>query len=124
MTAIYHAAGEYLDIPDGRLWVESEGSGEPLLLLPGGPASSHLTFHPYFSALADQFRVLYMDYRGRGKSEHHGSLVEITFAGDVADLEAVRRVLGLERINIYGFSYGGMVAMQYALAHPTRVRRL
>jgi proline iminopeptidase len=121
MTTNYHAAGEYLDIPGGRLWVESEGSGEPLLLLPGGPASSHLTFHPYFSALADQYRVLYLDYRGRGKSE---SQADITFAGDVADIEALRVALGFEQLSIYGFSYGGMVAMAYALAHPTRVRRL
>ena len=121
MTTNYHAAGEYLDIPGGRLWVESEGSGEPLLLLPGGPASSHLTFHPYFSALADQYRVLYLDYRGRGKSE---SRTAITFAGDVADIDSVRTGLGLEQLSIYGFSYGGMVGMAYALAHPTRVRRL
>jgi proline iminopeptidase len=121
MTTNYHVAGEYLDIPGGRLWVESEGSGEPLLLLPGGPASSHLTFHPHFSALADQYRVLYLDYRGRGKSE---SRTPITFAIDVADIEAVRTALGLEQLRIYGFSYGGMVAMAYALAHPTRVRRL
>ena len=121
MTTNYHAAGEYLDIPGGRLWVESEGSGEPLLLLPGGPASSHLTFHPYFSALADQYRVLYLDYRGRGKSE---SRTAISFASDVADIDSVRTGLGLEQLSIYGFSYGGMVAMAYALAHPTRVRRL
>jgi proline iminopeptidase len=121
MTTNYHVAGEYLDIPGGRLWVESEGSGEPLLLLPGGPASSHLTFHPHFSALADQYRVLYLDYRGRGKSE---SRTPITFAIDVADIDAVRTALGLEQLSIYGFSYGGMVAMAYALAHPTRVRRL
>lgn len=121
MTTNYHVAGEYLDIPGGRLWVESEGSGEPLLLLSGGPASSHLTFHPYFSGLADQYRVLYLDYRGRGKSTNTG---QITFAGDVADIEALRQALDLEHLNIYGFSYGGMVAMEYALSNPSRVRRL
>jgi proline iminopeptidase len=124
MTANYHANGEYLDIPGARLWVESEGtlgSGEPLLLLSGGPASSHLTFHPYFSALADEYRILYLDYRGRGKSQSHSA---ITFAGDVADIEATRVALGLDHLNIYGFSYGGMVAMAYALENPTRVRRL
>jgi proline iminopeptidase len=121
MTSIIHAPGEYLEVPGGRLWVESEGAGEPLLLLAGGPASSHLTFHPYFSALADRYRVLYLDYRGRGKSEATG---DITFAGDVADVESVRAALGLDQLSIYGFSYGGMVAMGYALAHASRVRRL
>lgn len=121
MTTNYHAAGQYLDIPGGRLWIESEGSGEPLLLLSGGPASSHLTFHPSFSALADQYRVLYLDYRGRGKSTSTGP---ITFDGDVSDIESVRSALDLDQLNIYGFSYGGMVAMEYALSYPTRVRRL
>lgn len=121
MTTNYHAAGKYLDIPGGRLWIESEGSGEPLLLLSGGPASSHLTFHPYFSVLADQYRVLYLDYRGRGKSTSAGA---ITFGDDVADIEALRMALGVEQLSIYGFSYGGMVAMEYALSFPTRVRRL
>src|SRR5579862_685687 len=93
MTTNHHVAGQYVD----GLWVESEGSGEPVLLLAGGPASSHLTFHPYFSALADQFRVLYVDYRGRGEST---TAAEITFAGDVADIEALRTALGLEHLNI------------------------
>jgi proline iminopeptidase len=118
MTQDVHAPGQHV----AGLWVESEGAGEPLLLLSGGPASSHRIFHPYFSALADQFRVLYLDYRGRGRSEPARGAV--TFAGDVADIEAVRAALGLGQISIYGFSYGGMVAMGYALAHPTRVRRL
>jgi proline iminopeptidase len=123
---ISHAPGQFIDVDGGRIWIESEGpvDGLPLLLLAGGPASSHLTFHPYFSALADTYRVVYLDYRGRGKSEHAGSLAEITFERDVADLEAVRVALGLDRFSIYGFSYGGMVAQAYALAHPDRVHRL
>jgi proline iminopeptidase len=123
---ISHAPGQFIDVDGGRIWIESEGpvEGLPLVLLAGGPASSHLTFHPYFSALADTYRVVYLDYRGRGKSEHAGSLAEITFARDVADLEAVRVALGLDRFSIYGFSYGGMIAQAYALAHPDRVHRL
>ena len=123
---ISHAPGQFIDVDGGRIWIESEGpvDGLPLVLLAGGPASSHLTFHPYFSALADTYRVVYLDYRGRGKSEHAGSLAEITFEQDVADLEAVRIALGLDRFSIYGFSYGGMIAQAYALAHPDRVHRL
>ena len=123
---ISHAPGQFIDVDGGRIWIESEGpvEGLPLVLLAGGPASSHLTFHPYFSALADTYRVVYLDYRGRGKSEHAGSLAEITFERDVADLEVVRVALGFDRFSIYGFSYGGMIAQAYALAHPDRVHRL
>jgi proline iminopeptidase len=122
--AIQHPPGRLVTVNDTRLWIETEGSGEPLLLLPGGPANSHLTFHPYFSALADEYQVIYVDYRGRGKSDRPERWEDITFAQDVADVEGLRRALGLERLNLYGFSYGGMIAQAYALAHPDRVRKL
>jgi proline iminopeptidase len=121
--AVAHAPGEFIDIGDTRLWVEREGSGEVLVLLAGGPANSHVNFHPTFSRLADRCEIVYYDYRGRGRSDAapHGS---ITFDGDVADLDALRRALGVERIHLYGFSYGGLVAQAYALAHPQHVGRL
>ena len=122
--SIVHPPGRLIDVNGTRLWVETEGSGEPLLLLAGGPANSHLTFHPYFSALADRCQVIYLDYRGRGKSEHPAHWTDITFDQDVADIEGVREALGLERLSIYGFSYGGMVAQAYALRYPARVTRL
>ena len=121
---IAHPPGRLIDVNGTRLWVETEGTGEPLLLLAGGPANSHLTFHPYFSALADRFQVIYLDYRGRGKSERPARWTDITFEQDVADIEGVREALGLERLSLYGFSYGGMVAQAYALRHPARVARL
>jgi proline iminopeptidase len=122
--AVAHPPGRLVEVNGTRLWVESEGSGEPLLLLAGGPASSHLILHPHFSALADRFEVFYVDYRGRGKSERPARWTDVTFEQDVADVEGLRRALGLERLSIYGFSYGGMVAMEYALRHPERVRKL
>ena len=119
-----HAPGTHVSIGDTRLWVEREGTGEPLLLLAGGPASSHLTFHPTFSALSDSYEVLYVDYRGRGRSDPVTDYGTITFEGDVADIESLREALGLERLHIYGFSYGGMVAQAYALSYPHRVSSL
>ena len=121
---ISHPPGTHVHIGDTRLWVEREGHGEPLLLLAGGPASSHLTFHPAFSALADEYEVIYVDYRGRGRSDPVADYRTITFEQDVADIEALREALGLERLHVYGFSYGGMVAQAYALAHPDRVLSL
>lgn len=122
---VAHAPGELAPIDGSRaLWVESEGSGDPLILLAGGPANSHLVFHPVFSQLADAHRVIYYDYRGRGRSGSLGTGEVVTFADDVDDLEALRRSLDLERINLYGFSYGGLVAQAYALAHSDRVSRL
>ncbi|HSE27249.1 MAG TPA: alpha/beta hydrolase [Gemmatimonadales bacterium] len=122
--AIEHAGGRHVDIGTTRLWIEEEGGGEPLLLLAGGPANSHLTFHPHFSALADSYRVIYVDYRGRGRSAPVEDPRHITFAGDVADIAALIDALDLGPVNLYGFSYGGMVAQAIALDHPALVRRL
>ena len=110
---------------NGRdFWVEEEGAGEPLILLVGGPAASHLIFKPYFSAFAAKYRVIYYDYFGRGRSGRPSSYQEISFSGDVEDLEALRIALGLEKINLYGFSYGGMVAQAYALKYGQHLGRL
>ena len=122
--AIAHPPGRLVDVGTTRLWVEEEGRGDPLLLLAGGPANSHLTFHPYFSALADEYRVLYVDYRGRGRSAPVDDPRDVTFTGDVADIAALVEALDLGPVNLYGFSYGGMVAQALALDHPGLVRRL
>ena len=83
-----------------------------------------MVFHPTFGALAETHRVLYLDYRGRGRSAPVGNPRTITFAGDVADVAGVVRALDLGPVNVYGFSYGGMVAQALALEHPELVKRL
>jgi len=107
-----------------KLWYESEGQGEPLLLIAGGPGVEHSEFHPWFSTLADSFRIIYFDAFGRGKSDRARTSIEYTFERDVEDIEGLRRALGLGKINLLGHSYGGMVAQAYALKYPGAVERL
>ena len=124
--SIIHPPGNFALVNGAKLWYEIEGKGEPLLLIAGGPGSSHTGsgFHPYFSALADSYRVIYFDAFGRGKSDRAKSPHEYTFERDVEDIEGIRKVLNLGKINILGFSYGGMVAQAYALKYPDSVKRL
>jgi len=122
--AIIHPPGRLVAANGTRLWIEEEGDGEPVLLLPGGPATSHVVFHPAFSALAATHRVIYLDYRGRGRSDRVEDPGQVTFAGDVADVAALIGALDLGPVNLYGFSYGGMLAQALALDHPGLVRRL
>ncbi len=107
-----------------KLWYETEGKGEPLLLVAGGPGLSHSYFHPCFSGLADSNWIVYFDALGRGKSERAKSLAEYTFERDVEEIEGLRKALSLGKINLLGHSYGGMVAQAYALKYPASVRRL
>ena len=123
-STVVHSPGRLVPVGDTRLWIEQEGAGEPVLLLSGGPASSHVVFHPAFGTLAGTHRVIYLDYRGRGRSDPVEDPRTITFAGDVADVAAAIRALGLGAVNVYGFSYGGMVAQALALDHPELVKRL
>ncbi|HET9381547.1 MAG TPA: alpha/beta hydrolase [Streptomyces sp.] len=123
--ALRHPPGTHYEVNGRRLWVESEGSGEPVLVLSGfGPAGSHAVFHPFFDRLATDHRVLYVDLYGRGRSDVPGDLTEITFARDVADVAELLRVLDAGPVHVYGFSYGGLVGQALALDHAPLVRSL
>ncbi|WP_405744770.1 alpha/beta hydrolase [Streptomyces sp. NBC_01525] len=123
--AVRHPDGAYHEANGHRLWVESEGQGDPVLLLAGlGPAGSHVVFHPHFDALASDHRVLYVDLHGRGRSDTPDDLTELTFARDVADIAALLTTLDLGPVHLYGFSYGGLLGQALALDHPETVRTL
>lgn len=123
-TPLNHPPGRFITVGGKKLWYESEGRGEPLMLVAGGPGFSHAYFHPFLSALADARRVIYFDAFGTGKSERAGSAREYSLAGAVEDLEGLRRALGLGKVNVLGHSYGGFVAQLYAVKYPDSVSRL
>jgi proline iminopeptidase len=119
-----HPAGDFIQVNGKKIWYESEGAGEPLILIAGGPGFSHAYFHPFLSGLADSFRVIYFDAYGTGKSDRAKSKKEYSLAAAVEDLEALRKSLKLEKINVLGHSYGGFVAQIYAVKYPNSVKRL
>ncbi len=121
---VKHPSGSYAQVDGARLWYETEGQGDPLILIAGGPGDPHAVFHPFFSRLADHRKVVYFDAFGSGKSSRAQSKKEYSFARDVEDLEGLRKALGLAQMNLLGQSYGGMVAQAYALKYPKSVKRL
>jgi proline iminopeptidase len=124
LELVTHPAGAYAQVNGAKLWYESEGQGDPLVLVPGGPGDAHNIYHPFFSRFADGNRVIYFDAFGVGKSDRARSPKEYSFQRDVDDLEGLRRALGLARMNLFGHSFGGMVAQAYALKYPQFVERL
>jgi proline iminopeptidase len=121
---VAHPPGAYATVNGARIWYESEGRGEPLLLIAGGPGVAHGYFHPFFSALSDSFRIIYFDAFGRGRSDRAKSPREYSLERDVEDVEGLRKALGLGKINLLGHSYGGIVAQAYALRYPGSLKRL
>lgn len=116
--------GRYVRVGDVRLYVEEEGSGVPLVLINGGPGGTHHGFHPWFGRARDFARVIYYDQRGTGLSDYEPGADGYSVEQAVADLDALRRALGIERWVLLGFSYGGFLAQYYTATHPGRVRGL
>ncbi len=113
-----------LETDDGRTlaWREA-GSGPPLLCHCGGPGFSSLYFGE-LPELAAERTLLLLDPRGTGDSSRPADASAYDLEDYVADLEAVREHLGLDRLDLLGHSHGGFVAIVWAGTHPDRVGRL
>lgn len=94
--------------------MHEEGAGFPLVVLHGGPGLDHTGFRPYLDPLGDEFRLLYVDQRGQGRSERvdpSGLSLE-TLARDV---DLLADALGLEGFLLLGHSFGAIVATWHAI---------
>jgi pimeloyl-ACP methyl ester carboxylesterase len=99
---------------------ERRGSGPLLVCHPGGPGCSAAEFRD-FAGLDDTFDLVFLSPRGSSGSD---AADDYSLGAYAADVEALREHLGIERIDLLGFSHGGMVAMVYAATFGSRVRRL
>lgn len=115
--------GQYITVNGARLWVVSVGQGDPLVIIPGGPGSTHLSYR-VFDSLSQHNRIIYYDAFGRGKSDTAKDPSAYSLARDIDDLEGLRQALHLEQWNVLGHSYGGVVAQGYALKYPSHVAHL
>ena len=105
------------------LYERRVGSGPPVVVLHGGPGASHDYLRPGFDLLALGRTLVYYDQRGGGRSPVARD-VPVGWQEHVADLDALRERWGQERLTICGYSWGGLLAMLYAVTHPARVERL
>jgi proline iminopeptidase len=111
-----------MPIRDVSLFVEVVGRGYPLLLMHGGPGADHWAMAS-FKRCADQFTVVLYDHRCNGRST--GAPVEsMTWENLTADADALRQRLGFERWAVLGHSFGGHVALEYALRYPNSLSHL
>jgi proline iminopeptidase len=101
-------------LPDRyNLNVEEVGSGFPLIVLHGGPGLDHSMFRPYLDPLGDEYRLLYIDERGQGRSQRvdPATLSLEVFARDV---DLLAESLELDGFALLGHSFGAIIATYHA----------
>lgn len=102
------------------------GTVLPVIAVNGGPGLSHayMVQNDVWQRIARNRLVVLYDQRGTGASKRLQPGASQSMDAQVADLEAVRQALGLARVALVGDSYGGLLVMAYAAAHPEHVAKL
>ena len=120
------AAPREARIPVGNtsLYAREIGSGRTLIVLHGGPDFDHSYLLPELDQLADAYRLVSYDQRGRGRSAEGVRPEDVSISSDVGDLDAVREHFGQGSASLLGHSWGVVLALEYALRHPDRVSHL
>ena len=108
---------------DRRATYAVVGDGEPLLMFPGGPGDSAAYLAPQAAIACERFRCFLLDPHGSGGSTPPVSDEDYSPEGHARFYDQVRRAIGLERVSVYGHSFGGTVALTYSALYPEVVDR-
>ena len=115
----------FVEVNGVRLFTRRVGSGAgPLVVvLHGGPGAHHDYLLPQYDLLANRRELFYYDQRGGGQSIVPRD-APLGWRQHVADLDALREGLAIDRLTLCAYSWGGLLAVLYLLEHPDRVERL
>ena len=121
------------DLPAGSLivmsagdsiYVRTMGSGPPILIIHGGPGMDHSYLLPHMGSLADAYTLVFYDQRASGRSEIDVDSNTVSMEGFINDMERIRGALNIDKWHVMGHSWGGLLAMCYALEHQDRLMSL
>ncbi|MCK1502141.1 alpha/beta hydrolase [Bradyrhizobium sp. 188] len=124
----------FIQLEDARIFFDVEGTGlspqgpvmreKPVMLcLHGGPGLDHTSFRPELAPLAAQVQLIYLDQRGHGRSSR-GDVSHWSLAQWAEDVRSFCDALGIEHPIVLGTSFGGYVAMAYAIRYPSHPAKL
>ncbi|MGH2506522.1 MAG: alpha/beta fold hydrolase [Ktedonobacteraceae bacterium] len=116
--ALFQSKTGFLTINQTQVYYEIAGEGQPLVLLHAGVADSRM-WDEQFAAFAQQYRVVRYDLRGYGQSEAPARAFRA-----YEELAQLLQQLEIARAHIVGISYGGKIALDFALAYPKLVEKL
>jgi proline iminopeptidase len=112
-------------VPGGKVWTKAVGPKPNVLLLHGGPGASHDYMECFEDFLPPRgLGFYYYDQLGCGNSEHPNDDKLWTIARYVEEVEVVRKNLGLDQFILLGHSWGGMLAIEYALKYQQHLSKL
>lgn len=114
----------FIENGDHSLYYKTMGSGDPIVVLHGGPGFDHRQFLPFIWDLARDHQVILYDQRGTGLSTGPVDSASITIDTFIEDIEVVRNAFGIEKMNLMGHSWGGILAMHYSLRHQDKLKSL
>ena len=114
-------AGKYINIGDIKVYYETYGKGEPLLLLHGNSGSIE-NFTDQIPEFSKHFKVIAIDSRAQGRTTD--SEKEITYALMASDVSELIDRLNLGKVNIVGWSDGGNIGLELAFSHPEKVLKV
>ncbi len=114
----------YLQINGSEVYYKTMGEGEPLVVVHGGPVLDHSYLLPHLQVLADDYQLIFYDQRAAGQSSIDVDPKTMTLDGFIEDIEQLRQQLNLEKINLLGHSWGGLLAMNYAIKYDEHLNHL
>lgn len=107
-----------------KIYCRVIGSGEPIVIVHGGPGMEHTYFLPQLLSLASKYRLIFYDQRGSGRSPVDVDPSSMNMNQFVEDLDSIRAFFKIDKMNLMGHSFGGLIAMRYAVKYPDRLQRL
>ncbi|MBI4428988.1 MAG: alpha/beta fold hydrolase [Ignavibacteriales bacterium] len=112
------------DINGVQLYTKVVGEGLPLVIVHGGPGLDHSYLLPQIAQLGKYYKLIFFDMRASGRSSVNIDTNSMTLDTLLEDIDGIRKSFGIDKMNLMGHSWGGFLAMQYAVKYPDRLSSL
>ena len=112
------------DIDTSGLHHHAEGSGDPIIVVHGGPGLGSDYIAPHLKELSKTNKVIYYDQRNSGQSPLDLDSTKISLSGFIEDIDLIRKHYKEDKVAILAHSWGGLLGMKYTLQYPEKVSHL
>lgn len=114
----------YKSINGTEIFYKRTGSGEPVMIVHGGPVLEHGYLEPDFRPLTEKYELIYFDQRLSGRSSADVDSADIRLDIFVEDIEELRKALDVEKMHLMAHSWGGLLALKYAVKYSSNLNSL